>query len=311
MKHRLDPFSLPNVTDSRYQLLVITVLTAATIIFPVWTLFGIPNRAEHGFFTVLAVAGIVILVPTIYQLYPVLKRVRGGLRRFTARDSEEIYADLQRMSTEAGLTRPLVFLWNPLNMARTAVAFGIKRRRYLAFSGGLVVTYATDRSAFRAVLLHEMAHFRNGDVERTYLTMAVWWAFVAWGLYAMMLISADAGTFVEWLRQAGALLVFVFFMRNSVLRSREVYADLRAQTWDGPNGGLRAVLKSLPRYRSGRAWLHAHPSPDVRLQLLDAPQDIFTRVANWSGGGCPPERPDRQQGPCESATACDAPRAES
>jgi hypothetical protein len=36
----------------------------------------------------------------------------------------------------------------------------------------------------------------------------------------------------------------------------------------------------------------------------------YPRVANLSGGGCPPELRDRPQDPCESATVCDAPRAE-
>ena len=49
--------------------------------------------------------------------------------------------------------------------------------------------FYTDQPAFRAVLLHELAHLRNGDVDKTYLTLAIWRAFVAGALIPFALSS--------------------------------------------------------------------------------------------------------------------------
>jgi len=77
----------------------------------------------------------------------------------------------------------------PLNPAKTGLAFGRVRRRYIALSGGLMTQFYTDQPAFRAVLLHELAHLRNGDVDKTYLTLAIWRAFVAGALIPFALSS--------------------------------------------------------------------------------------------------------------------------
>src|SRR5262249_56113988 len=68
------------------------------------------------------------------------------------------------------------------NMACTGLAFGLPGRRFVAISGGLATKLWTDPGVFRAVVLHELAHLRNGDVDKTYATVAVWWSFVATAL---------------------------------------------------------------------------------------------------------------------------------
>jgi hypothetical protein len=39
----------------------------------------------------------------------------------------------------------------------------------VALGGGLVTQFYSDRPRFRAVVLHELAHLRNADVDKIYL----------------------------------------------------------------------------------------------------------------------------------------------
>jgi Zn-dependent protease with chaperone function len=65
-----------------------------------------------------------------------------------------------------------------LELVSGATAFGRLGRYYVSLTGGLVATFYTDRPAFRAVVLHELAHLRNADVNMTCFTVALWRAFV-------------------------------------------------------------------------------------------------------------------------------------
>jgi beta-lactamase regulating signal transducer with metallopeptidase domain len=43
---------------------------------------------------------------------------------------------------------------------------------------GLLALRLDDHARFRTVVLHELAHVRNGDVTVAYVTVTVWRAFV-------------------------------------------------------------------------------------------------------------------------------------
>ncbi|MDQ6774492.1 MAG: M48 family metalloprotease [Candidatus Dormibacteraeota bacterium] len=161
----------------------------------------------------------------------------------------------------------------------------------MALTGGLVVRYVTDRPAFRSVLLHELAHVRNGDVSRTYFAIAVWWAFVITALVPMaaaLALGTPRDQAWAWTWRVVALTALVYLTRNSVLRAREEYADLRASGVEGPDGALGRVLESLPALRGG--WprpLRLHPEPAERRQLLDDTEPLL-RMGVWEpfAAGC-------------------------
>src|SRR5205823_4879351 len=116
-------------------------------------------------------------------------------------------------------------------------------RRYVQLDAALVDTFATDPAAFRAVVLHELAHLRNRDVDVTYLTIAIWRSFVALAVLPLVLLLLHPSLFatpLRWrlaelspsllLRAGVAMLVLaglVYLTRNAVLRTRELYADAR------------------------------------------------------------------------------------
>lgn len=171
------------------------------------------------------------------------------------------------------------------------MAFGRVGKRYVSLNAGLVMKFYTDRPTFRAVVLHELAHLRNADLDKTYFSVAVGAAFAivalvpfAGSLVYYLIGSGDPGgpTFVlgvTW--RVLALAALVYLTLAAVLRVREVYADVRASVWDGPSGGLPRVLGARPRNESG--WgtlLRFHPDPERRRQTITETDDLF-RLGFW------------------------------
>jgi Zn-dependent protease with chaperone function len=237
----------------------------------VWRLGGVA--------LLLGVAG------ALYWILPAWHIRRARFMPLTAEDAPEVVAYLADLCREAGLSRPPLFLWNPLNTTSSGLAFGRLGQYYIALTGGMVTQFYSDKPAFRAVVLHELAHLRNADVDKTYFTITVWWAFVAVALVpeAVSLIGVDMlDTFNEGWRIL-ALAALVYLTRNAVLRARELYADIRASVWDGPTGALGRILDMLPHPSSvrWRAALRVHPDPVERRQALDIPGRLF-RLGFWS-----------------------------
>ncbi len=229
-----------------------------------------------GVILLLSVAG------AIYLTFPAWKRRRKRLVPLPPEDLPEVMAELTALCREAGLKRQPQFLWNPLNPVSEGLAFGRMGRYAVALTGGLVKQAYDNPPAFRAVIRHELAHLRNGDIDKTYFSVAIWWAFVITalvpfvayviphsisGLFADLTFSLDASLRVL------ALTALVLLLRNAVLRARELYADGRALTWDGPAGALDHVLERLPQIRHGRRWkimqiTQTHPEPWTRRAML-------------------------------------------
>ena len=88
--------------------------------------------------------------------------------------------------------------------------------------------------------------------------------------------------------EAGGILVMivsVYLTRNAVLRAREIYADVRASTWDGQSGALSRVLASLPHSRGRwRAVISFHPNPEERFRTVYETHRLF-RTGFWEAFG--------------------------
>src|SRR5439155_7766392 len=125
------------------------------------------------------------------------------------------------------------------------LAFGRLGRYYVALTGGLVTQFYTDRPAFRARLLHELAHLKNADVDKTYFSVAILPAFLVTAFLPFAVVAV-LGPVLELsfstTLSVAVLSVLVILIRNSVIRAREYYADVRASVWDGPHGALDRVL---------------------------------------------------------------------
>ncbi|MEU7835121.1 M48 family metalloprotease [Nonomuraea sp. NPDC049129] len=345
----LDPFAVPSQTALRFVLLMGSIVGAGVFAFNIlyfslspqgaseertysrcWEVAPGTEGSDIGavagrFLTCVApyeqakavwVAGglalLFLVAGLIYWYLPAWRIRRLGLRPLRAEDAPDHVRELNDLVTVAGLARRPTYLWR-LTGSVGGVAFGRYGRRYLGLDAGLVTKLVTDRTAFRAIVLHELAHLRNADVDRTYLTVAFWRAFVIVALVPVTVSLADepdgASLGVVW--RLLFLLAVVYFTRNAVLRSRETYADVRAARWEGGAGGLEAVLSGrqhddppsggsrhgLPPWRgqppqSGLSsrrgplpwrgpfpWgglVRRHFEPQVRLRLLRDPEAVFT-----------------------------------
>ena len=145
--------------------------------------------------------------------------------------------------------------------------------------GGLVIRQLADPPAFRAVARHELAHLRNRDVDITYATVSLWYAFLLVSVLPFAVVVADEGlgTILSLSWRMLALALLVYLTRNAVLRAREVYADVRASVPDGEQGALRRVLGGLPE-RPAPVWRRlwrVHPDPSTRLASVNDPRRLF------------------------------------
>ena len=230
---------------------------------------------------ILGGVGLVLLSALAFYLaYPYVMLRRRRLRPLTEREAPQVLEDLHALVREAGLRRAPQFVWNPLRRSGGGLAFGHAGRRYVALDGGLVMLHGLDPPAFRAVVLHELAHLRGRDVDMAYATLSIWWGYLAAGVVPYVLTWLDEPLESLWNLgwRLAALVAVVYLIRNSVLRAREVYADARAHAWDGFGDALRRVVERL-KPPSGPAWrahLSVHPEPGERKDALEDQRRLFS-----------------------------------
>jgi Zn-dependent protease with chaperone function len=210
---------------------------------------------------------------------PWWRRRRLRLRPLTAADAPGVVAAVTELAAEAGLRQTPTLVWDPLDPAPSGLAFGYAGNYTVALTGGLVVRQATDPDAFRAVVRHELAHIRNRDVDVTYFTVSLWHAFLLGAVLPFVFTLFDEGldTILRVSWRLAALGLLVYLTRNAVLRSREVYADVRASAAPGAADAVRRVLSGLPQPRRGaHGLLRVHPDPGRRLAAVEDTGSLFT-----------------------------------
>ncbi|MFB9248322.1 M48 family metalloprotease [Sphaerisporangium melleum] len=228
-----------------------------------------------GVYTIAMIAAVLVLALAIYWWLP-RRLVRR--RRLTAlpppQTLPDVHREIQELQRLTGVG-DVGFLLDPLDRRVTGLAFGRVGRRRVVLSHGLVRTATTDPERFRAVMLHELAHIRNGDIDPTYLTIAVWRAWLILVLapaFLNVIINQMGGVF--WRLVVTALLVRM--VRDATLRSREHYADARAAQWSTTELLHRALGdggRPLPR-RFARRWgwgWGTHPESASRRSALADP----------------------------------------
>ena len=241
------------------------------------------ERVE-GLWVLLGIGVLAVLAAGFYWTQPWWYRRRMRLTPLTSAGAPAVVGRLEQLRELAG-TGPVVWLLQPLNPRLSAFAFGRFGHRFVAVSGGAVVTHTRQPAAFDAVMLHELSHLRNRDIDQTYLAIAIWRAFVVAALLPMagLLIFQQLGSPLPLLWRVAALTLVVYLLRNSILRSREFDADARVADLD-PATSLGAVLAGLPPRRGWRAWHLGwlHPSGQDRAAALRDPAPLY-RCGFWDG----------------------------
>ncbi|GGS14297.1 hypothetical protein GCM10010269_62020 [Streptomyces humidus] len=206
---------------------------------------------------------------------------------------ESLPGHLAGLLWQAGVpsTSAPTFLVDPRAMSVGAFTFGRAGRYTVCLHAGLLVRRQTDPSRFDAVVLHELAHVRNRDVDLAYLTVALWRVFLALVLGPYLLLNGwlsfqehVLGTArVYWdggapgpasFALSAGLVVQTYLARADILRHRELVADHDAVTCGAdPSvwGAQRSSRASgATRTRLTRIW-RSHPTWDERHHTLTHP----------------------------------------
>jgi Zn-dependent protease with chaperone function len=226
----------------------------------------------------------------LYYFYPTLRVRRLRLRRYTQENDAPFRAVLAELCIAAGLKRPPEFWENRLGSWAPFV-FGHSGCYRVAISGGFKHRCGANPELFKAVMLHEFAHIRNGDVSKAYFALAIWWAFVATALAPnLIFLGFGASSWFEALDtavEAVAVSSLVLLTRNAVLRARELYADARGSAPDPSLVDPELVRRTLGELFKERpaSWpwylLSSHPHPAHRKELL-ASTDTLLRLGFWN-----------------------------
>ncbi|MFJ8584048.1 M48 family metalloprotease [Streptomyces sp. NPDC093595] len=289
---RPNPFAVTSGTALRFGLLVLAMSGAATTLgrsYVGWLPLGPGDIDPQGFrdcvFRILddTVAGrpvppgtwaercggwsasssaLLSLVPLVlfwtatfalYWVRPAARIRQRGLRPFPAGRLPGLAAELAALRTLAEVREDITYVVDLLDPGVTGLAFGRRGRRYVMLSRGLLHLYDTDPTAFRAVVLHELAHLRNRDVDIAFLTDSAWRiylpALLLPGIVGAPLTpliapsaSGPASFYLLGAWQSVLLGVVIPLARKSVLRSRELHADARVALIPGGAVGLASVL---------------------------------------------------------------------
>jgi len=245
------------------------------------------ERAE-AWWGLLGVGVLAAAAGAIFLAQPWWYRRRWHLSELAGVGTAELITRLEGVRQRAG-AGPVVWLLQPLNTRLSAFAFGRPGRRFVAVSGGAAVAAVRKPAAFDAVILHELAHVKNRDIDQTYLALAIWRAFVVAALLplAALLIftpfTRELGPPQGLLWRVAVLALIVYLLRNSVLRSREFDADARARELD-PETQLGTVLAGMPARAGRSAWRlgWTHPSGQDRAAALRDPAPLY-RCGFWDG----------------------------
>jgi Zn-dependent protease with chaperone function len=319
---RLNPFAFVSDTSLRFVLLIVVVTCAAierwqgiaivwfglgsslttcvgggpvlsTQMFtreraPVW--FGcfhaVVERTLPG--VAIGIGVLAAATAAIYAIFPAWQIRRRGLERLDPEDSRPFQQALDGLCQTAGLRRKPEFWWNPVDGRRSALAFGTRRRPRVALTGGLAVQCFADPAAFRAILLHELAHIRNGDIPITYLSISIVLAFLTTALPVCVAVSLNHfGTMYDVLFLIAELCLLaacVLLPLKAVLRARELYADARSLEWHDGSAALAKVFARLKPVSRFHRLLASHPEPARRCRLIEDTDEMF-RFGTWDALG--------------------------
>ncbi|MFG1953473.1 M48 family metalloprotease [Micromonospora sp. NPDC048830] len=244
---------------------------------------------------------LLVCAAVVYWILPAWKGRRGLVVPIEEVEGHaELRAVLAELVTVAGLRRQPRFVIAPAVSTTGAVVFGRLRHHTVRLNGGLLARRRRDPEGFRAVVLHELAHLRNRDVDITYATVALWRVLLGVVLpldlaYILAVsLPETAGTYMQTREQSRVVhhlamlavtVVLVYLARADILRTREFHADLTARRWGAdvrlwqaaagrdPAGGHRSALGRL--VARGAALWHTHPSWQQRLRSLADPAALL------------------------------------
>lgn len=281
---------LPAGTTTLFVLLIAAVLATTSAVFFGFNYSMSQDRWSATTWMALGLSLVIAGAGAHYLVHPLWMRRRAALVKLSEKDSPELLKELHGLCDVAGVPRPTFMLAPYARKTFAGQAFGRLGNRMVRIDSGLVALRGLSAPAFRAIVLHELAHLRNRDVDLTYWTVAIWRSFVVVSVLplAWQMIT-DLGTWWRDVRIALSMAVLtslILFTRNAVLRSRELHADARLARWDDTEAAQalhRAVERQADRSEQDtvfkRVW-DDHPHPRRRLAVIED-RDLLNQPRLW------------------------------
>ncbi|WP_406389617.1 M48 family metalloprotease [Streptomyces sp. NBC_00887] len=218
---------------------------------------------------------------------------------------ETLSQHLARLANQADLRKTPDFIIDPRALSSGAVVFGRGGKYAVCLNVGLVISRETRPEHFEAVVLHELAHIRNGDIDITYIIISLCRVMLAAVLVPCAIFNAwllwkeevlDAGG-IYWAQAqpslaatalSALLVVIVYLGRADILRRRELVADFDAVA-TGADLSLWRSMQITPgrgkqidyrwgRWRTAGRWFadlwRTHPTWEQRYGRLSQPGPV-------------------------------------
>ncbi|MFV5998107.1 M48 family metallopeptidase [Streptomyces sp. NPDC056231] len=245
------------------------------------------DRTSQG----ILVSYVILAVATAwhYRFRSARRARRRGVRPLDAARFPALHAETARLAAGVEQVREATFLVDFLDAGVNGVTFGRAGHRRIILSRGLIRLLdgdTSDRAAFRAVVLHELAHLRNRDVDITLVTLGLLRCYFVLMLFPRIfgdlvgLLFLPGGTSYSGLAlfDSAAVGAVLLAARSVILRTREFRADARVVEWMGTAQPLlhafdlaSAASGGRPR-RSVRGWwakiTRTHPTFAQRRACL-------------------------------------------
>jgi Zn-dependent protease with chaperone function len=242
-----------NVQQARVVALMLFVFTVVTVVIywcmPIWLARGLKPLRD---------------LDADMNMAPVVREIERILAEHPLRPAASLYVD---HASGRGANR----------------AFGRFGRYAIALDIGLLARAVRDGTdpRLRCVLRHEMAHIRNRDIDLTYLTIAVWWGFLAAVALPFTVVAVNApDALMDFAWRILLLLVLLWFVRAAVIRSREYHADASAVETVADEQALAESLRPNGSggrgvSRPGLGYLVYHPTSGERVDTVRSSDRLF------------------------------------
>ncbi|MFI1617843.1 M48 family metalloprotease [Streptomyces lydicus] len=137
-----------------------------------------PSLGNQTALGLAALGALWLAVGIVYWLLPAYRIRRRRLRPLPTTGLADLRRTLDELVAVAGLRCRVRFVVDWRQRAPSGLAFGRVGRCHVLLSAGLLQLHRRVPEAFRAIVLHELAHLRNRDVDIAFLTIICYRLFV-------------------------------------------------------------------------------------------------------------------------------------